>query len=117
MKNIQKLVVLISMMLLSHSIFAVPWCHKGNIVTVADISMDQSQIESFYVGLPTLDIYMAAGAMDNYMNTYFTGNVITDPYAPSTYLSSNGYSISQGVSFYIKRCYPNGVYPHVLIAK
>ncbi len=105
---------------------AVPWCHKGTIVEIADVNWSQSQILANFTGsVPggVLDpeVYTTFHATHNYANTFAgggggfggysvpgSGQVRVIPYAPYSYTNMVGpghYYTSQGVSFKLDKCY------------
>jgi len=112
---------------LSATAHAVPWCHRGHISTVADITLNEAQLISYAANhLPSPlpiwvtdpDRYIAFHASEAACGAYVgwsgpnfgvpgAGQVTTVPYAPTSYVSQiTGYSISQGVSFKCNKCMP-----------
>ena len=105
---------------------AVPWCHQGTIVQIADVSWNQSQILANFTGsIPTgvtdPEHYITFTATHNYANTFAgggggfggysvpgSGQVKVEAYAPYSYTNMVGpgnYFTSQGVQFKLKKCY------------
>ncbi len=112
--------------LLSTTASAVPWCHRGTIVEIADVNWSQAQIlANFSGGIPSgvLDpeYYTTYTATHNYAAGFAgggggfggysvpgSGQVRVTPYAPYTYTNMVGpghYYTSQGVSFKMEKCY------------
>lgn len=112
--------------LLSNAAQAVPWCHKGTIVQIADVTWSQAQILANFTGtVPSgvLDpeVYTTFHATHNYAQTFSgggggfggysvpgSGQVRVVPYAPYSYTNMVGpgnYFTSQGVSFKLDKCY------------
>ena len=101
--------------------YAVPWCHGGTIVQIQNTSWTQAGILANYPGsipsgLP--DYGITGNAMNNYAMSFSggggslggfsvpgSGQVRADAYSPSSYLSGNNYSTSQGVYFKLNKCY------------
>jgi len=97
---------------------AVPWCHRGHIVEVANYSLDGGQLTAFAAANGITDHYWA-GSFAAYQTCQAhvgwsgptfgvpgAGQVDGLPYAPSGLLSGNGYHMSQGVSFRCMKCFP-----------
>ena len=105
---------------------AVPWCHKGTIVEIADVSWTQSQILANFTGSVPAGVYdpesyITHTATHNYASTFAgggggfggysvpgSGQVRVIPYAPYTYTNMVGpgyYFTSQGVKFKLDKCY------------
>ncbi|MCO7224719.1 hypothetical protein [Pleionea sp. CnH1-48] len=120
MNNLRKLFV-VTAMTLSGAASAVPWCHGGTIVEIANISWTQSGINTHFTGpIPGGVVdpqrYIAWEASHNYAG-YFAGGggwgnvpgkgqVRVRPYAPYTYTNMvSGYHTSQGLSFKLDKCY------------
>lgn len=112
--------------LLSTTAQAVPWCHKGTIVEIADVNWSQAQILANFSGTVPSGVYdpeyyITHTATHNYANTFAgggggfggysvpgSGQVRVIPYAPYTYTNMVGpgyYFTSQGVSFKLEKCY------------
>lgn len=111
---------------LSSAAQAVPWCHKGTIVQIADVNWSQAQILANFTGsVPggVLDpeVYTTFHATHNYAQTFSgggggfggysvpgSGQVRVITYAPYTLTNMVGpgyYYTSQGVSFKLEKCY------------
>lgn len=114
---------------------AVPWCHGGTIVEIADVNWSQAQILANFTGsVPggVLDpeVYKTFHATHNYAQTFAgggggfggysvpgSGQVRVSVYAPYTYTNMVGpgyYYTSQGVSFKLDKCYTIPVMQHHL---
>ena len=112
--------------LLSGVASAVPWCHRGTIVQIADVTWSQAQIlanfsGSIPVGVYDPEYYITSTATYNYASSFAgggggfggysvpgSGQVRVEPYAPYTYTNMVGpghYFTSQGVKFKLKKCY------------
>ncbi len=112
--------------LLAGSASAVPWCHGGTIVEIADVSWSQAQIMANFSGsVPSgvidPEYYTTYTATHNYASTFAgggggfggysvpgSGTVRVIAYAPYTYTNMVGpgyYHTSQGVQFTIDKCY------------
>ncbi len=105
---------------------AVPWCHRGTIVQIADVTWSQSQIMANFTGsipgsVTDPEHYVTFTATHNYASGFVgggggfggysvpgSGEVIVVPYAPNSYINVVGpgaYFTSQGVSFKMRKCY------------
>lgn len=105
---------------------AVPWCHGGTIVQIADVTWSEAQINANFTGsvpsgVADPEVYVTFHATHNYANTFAgggggfggwsvpgSGQVRVIPYAPYTYTNMVGpgyYFTSQGVSFKMEKCY------------
>ena len=105
---------------------AVPWCHQGTIVQIADVNWSGAQINANFTGsIPTYvadpEVYVTFTATSNYANTFAgggggfggysvpgSGQVRVIPYAPNSYTNMVGpgyYYTNQGVSFRLDKCY------------
>lgn len=108
---------------------AVPWCHNGTIVQIADVSWNESSIEANYPGtLPdsipdwvvgNVNMHIAFVSTNHYASTFIgggggfgdytvsnSGDVRVEAYGPHNYITAPSlYHISQGVQFKIKKCY------------
>lgn len=112
--------------LLSTAAQAVPWCHRGTILQIADVTWNQSQILANFTGTVPGGVYdperyVTFTATHNYANTFAgggggfggysvpgSGQVRVKPYAPYTYTNMVGpgyYFTSQGVKFKLEKCY------------
>jgi hypothetical protein len=112
--------------LLSSVAQAVPWCHRGTIVQIADVNWSQSQIMANFTGsvpgsVTDAEIYKTFTATANYANNFVgggggfggysvinSGHVRVIVYAPYTYTNMVGpgyYFTSQGVKFKLEKCY------------
>ncbi|KKO45816.1 hypothetical protein WG68_08895 [Arsukibacterium ikkense] len=112
--------------LLSLSVQAVPWCHGGTIVQIADVNWSEAQIlANFYGSVPPgvvdAEVYKTFHATNNYASTFAgggggfggysvpgSGTVQVTPYAPYSLTNMVGpgyYFTSQGVKFKIHKCY------------
>ncbi len=107
---------------------AVPWCHRGHITQVANMSMTGPQMEDYadnhLMPIPTsligedVDRYIAFHASNAACAVYTgwsgptfgvsnAGQVRTIAYSPTTYTSQiYGYSLNQGLSFKCEKCMP-----------
>jgi hypothetical protein len=108
---------------------AVPWCHRGHITPVANITLAEWQLEdyrdNYLLPLPPYlvtqedeDRYTASYAKEAVCSVYVgwngptfgvsnAGQVRAIAYAPSTYVSQIvGYSLNQGLSFRCEKCMP-----------
>ncbi|PAJ76370.1 hypothetical protein CJF42_00260 [Pseudoalteromonas sp. NBT06-2] len=115
-----------STLLLSAVAEAVPWCHRGTIVQIANVSWSEAQILANYTGsipggVSDPQYYITAMATNNYANTFAgggggfggysvpgSGQVSVHPYAPYTYTNMVGpgyYFTSQGIKFKLNKCY------------
>lgn len=127
--NIKKLSILSSAIaafsFIATSAQAVPWCWKGSIVQIADVSWNQSQILANFNGPvpanhPYPDHYIVYEATRNFANLFSgggggfggwtvpgSGQVQVQHYAPYTLtnMMPGNYDISQGVRFKMKKCY------------
>jgi len=108
---------------------AVPWCHRGTIVQIADVTWGESSIVANYPGSIPGDIppYIV-GNVNNHItfmstNQYASsfagggggfggysvpgsGQVKVYAYAPHNYITApTHYDISEGVKFKLKKCY------------
>jgi len=108
---------------------AVPWCHLGTKVQIADVSWDEASIVANYPGSIPGDIppwivgntnmHITFMSVMTYANTFAgggggfggysvpnSGQVRQLPYAPHNYITAPSlYNISQGVSFKLEKCY------------
>ncbi len=102
---------------------AVPWCHRGTIVTVATVNWSGATTvaNSPACGFPTLDPDRCAvfHSTNNYCQTYAGGGGPSWPWSVpgagtvSTHITGpyiltntvNNYDLSMGVSFQCKKCY------------
>lgn len=104
---------------------AVPWCHRGTIVEVADVVWSGSTtvaMGSAYTAPPSVvdeDRYQVFHATNDYCQSYAggggpiwwnnvpgAGTVNTIPYAPYILTNTvNDYDLSMGVSFKCEKCY------------
>jgi len=105
---------------------ALPWCHRGTIVQIADVSWSEANILANFLGtVPTgvydPEHYITHTATNNYANTCAgggggfggyrvpgSGQVVVEAYAPYSYTNMIGpgnYFTSQGVQFKLKKCY------------
>lgn len=119
--NLKKAVVSMILLLSVNAAIAVPWCHFGTIVTIQNVTWSQNNIIANYPGpIPVglADVGITSNSMGQYASTFVggggslsgytvpgSGSVIAKAYAPSSYLSSNYYSTSQGVQFKLNKCY------------
>jgi hypothetical protein len=111
---------------LSSVVQAVPWCHRGTIVQIADVQWTQAQILANFTGsvpggVADPEVYKTSTATYNYASTFTgggggfggysvpsSGQVRVIPYAPYTYTNMIGpgyYFTSQGVKFKLEKCY------------
>ncbi len=126
MMNKKLLSLAVGATLLSSAVQAVPWCHKGTIVQIADVSWSGAQIMANFTGTVPSGVYdpeyyITSTATYNYANTFAgggggfggysvpgSGQVRVIPYAPYTYTNMVGpgyYYTSQGVKFKLEKCY------------
>lgn len=105
---------------------AVPWCHRGTILQIADVNWNQSQILANFsgtipAGVLDPEVYTTFNATANYASTFAgggggfggysvpgSGQVKVLPYAPNSYTNMVGpgnYFTSQGIQFRLKKCY------------
>lgn len=112
--------------LLSTAASAVPWCHRGTVVQIADVSWTEAQILANFTGsvpsgVADPEYYKTFTATHNYASSFAgggggfggysvpgSGQVKVVPYAPYTYTNMVGpgyYFTSQGVKFKLKKCY------------
>lgn len=112
--------------LLSLSAQAVPWCHRGTIVQIADVNWSEAQIlANFYGSVPgsVLDpeVYKTSHATNNYASTFagggggFGGYSVPgsgtvrvthyDPYTLTNMVGPGYYFTSHGVKFKLHKCY------------
>lgn len=110
----------------STTAFAVPWCHRGHIEPVADITFSPVDLEDWADAnlsppLPVvanLDFYIASHASNQACQVYAgwsgptlgvpgAGEVHAAVYAPMSYINTvSGYSIDQGLKFKCMKCLP-----------
>jgi hypothetical protein len=108
------------------SAHAVPWCYRGHIYTAATVHYTEQNLlnwanANINWGNPPnvidLDHYIAGEASFAACQVYAgwsgpnygvpgAGQVYAQAFAPSSYTSGNGYSISQGLSFHCRKCSP-----------
>jgi hypothetical protein len=112
--------------LLSSVAQAVPWCHHGTIVQIANVNWSGAQIAANFTGsvpggVADAEVYTTFTATHNYAQTFAgggggfggysvpgSGQVRVVPYAPNSYTNMVGpgyYYTSQGVSFKMDKCY------------
>ncbi|WP_394393227.1 hypothetical protein [Shewanella woodyi] len=105
---------------------AVPWCHRGTIVQIADVTWNQAQIMANFTGsipggVADTEVYTTYHSTNNYANTFAgggggfggfsvpgSGQVRVIHYAPYTLTNMVGpgyYYTSQGVKFKLDKCY------------
>ncbi len=100
---------------------AVPWCHKGTIVQVANITLSGSTLSSMSAGLTVPmgvsnpDYYKAYTVGANMCTTYSggggygnvpgKGTVRFVAYSPYSFTNGFDFNISQGLSFKCDKCY------------
>jgi hypothetical protein len=126
MMNKKLLGIAIGATLLSSAAQAVPWCHQGTIVEIADVNWSGAQIAANYtgpapVGVYDLEVYKTFTATHNYASGFAgggggfggysvpgSGQVKVVAYAPNPYTNMVGpgnYYTSHGVSFKLQKCY------------
>lgn len=126
MLNKKLLALTIGVAMFSGVAQAVPWCHKGTIVEIADVNWSQAQILANFTGsvpggVADPEVYKTFHATHNYANTFAgggggfggysvpgSGQVRVNAYAPYTYTNMVGpgyYHTSQGVKFKLNKCY------------
>ena len=114
--------------LLSNVAQAVPWCHHGTIVQIADVNWTEAQILANYTGTyptPTYvidaQVYITYNASQSYANGFVggggafggysvpgSGEVRVIPYAPNSFINMVGpgyYYTNQGIRFKLDKCY------------
>ncbi|MCX7552281.1 hypothetical protein OS175_00195 [Marinicella sp. S1101] len=108
---------------------AVPWCHQGTIVQIADVNWGESSIIANYPGsIPAdippwvtgnVDMHITFMATHTYASGFAgggggfggysvpgSGQVKVYAYAPYNYITAPSlYSTAQGVQFKLKKCY------------
>jgi hypothetical protein len=105
---------------------AVPWCHRGTIVQIANVNWSQAQIMANFSGaipggVADFEAYTTYNSTNNYANTFAgggggfggysvpgSGQVRVRTYAPYTLTNMVGpgyYFTSQGVKFKLDKCY------------
>lgn len=106
---------------LAGSVQAVPWCHGGHIVTVADVTWDYNDLLNETSGMtvpPNVingDYYLAHTAGANYCQAYTggggpgnvpgKGTVSFVPYAPYSFTNGFNYQLFHGLQFECNKCY------------
>jgi hypothetical protein len=106
---------------------AVPWCHRGHIQEVANVTYAESDLLDwandnidwgnppnvlnlhYYIGFHASHdrCQVHAGWSGPTFNVPGAGQVVANVYAPWTYTSTlNGYTISQGLQFRCMKCLP-----------
>lgn len=104
---------------------AVPWCHRGTIVEVADVTWsgatatamassipvpvsvaDPERYQIFHATNDYCESYAGGGGPIWWNNVPGVGTVNTIPYAPYILTNTvNNYDLSMGVSFTCEKCY------------
>ncbi|MGI2258207.1 hypothetical protein [Shewanella sp. GXUN23E] len=105
---------------------AVPWCYRGTIVQIADVTWGQSQILANFSGtipggVADPEYYITSTATYNYSQNFVgggggfggysvpgSGQVRVTHYAPYTFTNMVGpgyYFTSQGIKFRMDKCY------------
>ena len=101
---------------------AVPWCHGGTIVTVADVQWNHADLlyQTQNITAPpnvyNEDYYLAWTAGSNYCQSYAggagpnlgvpgNGSVNFVPYAPFSFTNTLSYQLHGGLSFECEKCY------------
>lgn len=108
-------------MIASGNAQAVPWCHGGTIVTVADVQwshadlLNETQGMTVPINVINADQYLASQAGNNYCQTYAggggpgsvpgNGTVMFDAYAPYTFTNTYYYQLQDGLEFECNKCY------------
>lgn len=129
MKKIKKGICSLILIISCANTQAIPWCHGGTIVQIADVNWNQSSIEANYPGiLPdsipdwvvgNVNMHITFVSTNNYASTFIgggggfgdysvsdSGDVRVIPYAPHNYITAPSlYNISEGVRFRIQKCY------------
>lgn len=120
--------------LISNLANAVPWCHKGTIVQIADVTWEESHILANFTGtvpsgVADPDHYTTFTATHNYANTFAgggggfggysvpgSGQVKVVPYAPYSYTNMvpGYYDTAEGVQFKLEKCYTIAPMTHVI---
>lgn len=104
---------------------AVPWCHQGTIVQIADVNWGESSILANYPGVVppwvvgNVDMHITFMSTNQYASGFAgggggfggysvpgSGQVKVYAYAPHNYITAPSlYSTSEGVKFKMKKCY------------
>lgn len=105
---------------------AVPWCWRGTIVEIQDVTWNGSQILTNFGGGPVPggvlnpDYFKAYTAATTYASSFAgggggfggysvpgSGEVLVFAYAPTNYTNGpiGSYNVAQGISFKLKKCY------------
>ena len=112
-------------MLLGFHAYAVPWCHKGTVVTVANVNWNGATNVAMSSGIPVPpnisdpERFQVFHSTHNYCSAYSggggptwpgspsgVGSVITVTTGPNVLTNTvNDYSLEMGVSFLCKKCY------------
>jgi len=110
---------------------AVPWCHRGHIVSIMDVTWDGATVtshappvSSVIPGVVSVDFYRASHASWDYASAFAggggwgnvgnKGQVRVRTYAPYSFTNMiNSYSLSQGLKFIIDKCYATPIYQAV----
>lgn len=106
---------------LAGNVQAVPWCHGGHIVTVADVTWDYNDLLNETSGMtvpPNVingDYYLAHTAGGNYCQSYSggggpgnvpgKGSVSFEAYAPYSFTNGFNYQLYDGLQFECNKCY------------
>ena len=104
---------------------AVPWCHQGTIVQIADVNWGESSILANYPGVVppwvvgNVDMHITFMSTHEYASGFVgggggfggysvpgSGQVKVYAYAPHNYITAPSlYSTAEGVKFKLKKCY------------
>lgn len=104
---------------------AVPWCHQGTIVQIADVNWGESSITANYPGVVppwvvgNVDMHITFMSTHQYASGFAgggggfggysvpgSGQVKVYAYAPHNYITAPSlYSTAEGVKFKLKKCY------------
>ena len=103
---------------------AVPWCHRGHIVTVDDVTWSETELLDWAANNPppppgnaNPDAYIAGHASWEHCQAYAgwngptfgvpgAGSVGAFAYAPYSYTSTLYYEIDDGLQFECRKCMP-----------
>jgi len=119
------LVIIIGAILLAGTAHAVPWCHKGTKVQIADVSWSEASILANFLGsvpggVTDINRYITFTSINDYAAGFAgggggfggfsvpgSGSVRAIAYAPSSYVSGGAgvYSTSHGINFRLIKCY------------
>lgn len=124
---------LVAAIALATQVTAVPWCHKGTVVTVATVSWSGATASAVAgaitapPGHPDPERYQIFHATDNYCQSFAggggpmwgpivpgAGTVTTQTTGPNVLTNTvNDYSLAMGVTFRCKKCYATPPYVQI----